>query len=133
MSDSKNRKLKAAEKELFKKILLERRDLLSSDADSIEEGALNKSGNGMSGELSNVPFHMADVGTENYDREFSLGILENEQEELREIDEALERLDQGSYGMCEACGMDIPLARLRALAYARMCIECKEKQEAGKL
>jgi RNA polymerase-binding protein DksA len=133
MNNAKSRELKAAEKEMLRHILLERRAVLSGDADSIEEEALNRSGNGGSGELSNVPFHMADVGSENYEREFSLGILESEQEELRQIDAALGRLEAGTFGMCEGCHKSIPLARLKAVPYARMCVECKQKQETGGL
>ena len=133
MGSSRPHRLTASEKETCRKLLLERRRILSGDADSIEEGALNRSGNGGSHELSNVPFHMADVGTENYDREFSLGILESEQEELREIDVALGRLDGDTYGFCESCEKPIRMARLQALPYARLCVECKQKQEQGRL
>ena len=129
MTNSKPRRLKASEKEEFRQALLAHRAVLCGDASRIEDEALNRSGNGGSNELSNVPFHMADVGTENYDREFSLGILEGEQEELREIDEALARIEDDTYGICESCERAIPVARLRALAYARMCVECKEKHE----
>ena len=130
MANSKPHRLRATEKESLRKLLVDRRAILSGDAASIEKEALNGDGNG--GELSNVPFHMADVGSENYEREFSLGLLENENEEMREIDEALTRLEDGTYGTCEACEKSIPLARLRALPYARMCVECKTNQENGK-
>jgi len=129
MATKKNHRLKASEKEAFRRLLLERREVLASDVDRIEDEALNRSQNGNSGELSNVPFHMADVGSENYDREFSLGILQNENEELREIDQALSRLEADTFGLCESCGRRIPSARLKALPYARLCVECKQEDE----
>ena len=102
-----------------------------SDTDSLEEEALHGATGHGSGELSSVPFHMADVGSENYERELSLGLLETEKEELREIDEALVRLDEGPFGDCEECGRAIALARLRALPFARLCIDCKRELEKG--
>ena len=131
MASPRGRNHKASEKGVYRKLLLEHRQTLLGDANSIEEEALDRSGNGSRGELSKVPFHMADVGSENYDREFSLGILEGENEELREIDAALARLDAGTFGTCETCGKKIPTARLKALPYARMCVECKQRQESG--
>ena len=126
MASRMNGKLSKEHLERFRQMLSERRETLSNDADS-----LRKEINGRTGELSSVPFHMADAGTDNYGREFSLGIVENEQEEMREIDEALERIEKGEFGICEACDKTIPLARLKAIPYARLCVECKQNQENG--
>lgn len=125
MTSRQNGKLSAEQLEKFKHMLLRRREILSGDADSIEKEA-----NGKNGELSSVPFHMADAGSDNYDREFSLGILQNEKEEMREIDRALDRIDRNEFGLCESCGKAIPLARLKAIPNARLCIECKQNQES---
>lgn len=131
MTSKKSSPLSASQLEQLGKLLLERRATLLSDANSIEEEALNHASGSGSGELSSVPFHMADVGSENYEREFALGLLENEKEELRQIDEALARLREGKFGDCEVCGERIPTPRLRALPYARMCIDCKREHEQG--
>ena len=131
MTSKKSSPLSASQLEQLGKLLLERRATLLSDANSIEEEALNHASGSGSGELSSVPFHMADVGSENYEREFALSLLENEKVELREIDEALDRIRDGAYGECETCGERICLARLRALPSARMCIECKREHEQG--
>ena len=126
-----NRKLSAKECREFKKLLVERRELLESDVNHMHDNALNKSAARASGDLSTVPFHMADVGTDNFEHEFTLGLIENEQVELREIDEAIERIDGGDFGICEACDKPIPKSRLKVIPYARLCIACKRDEENG--
>jgi len=116
----------------LRELLLRRRDQIAGDVVHMQDNALNKSAVTSSGELSTMPYHMADVGSENFEHEFVLGLIENEEEELRRIDEALERIKNGNYGVC-ACGKPIPKARLRALPYAKLCIECKREVENGRL
>jgi DnaK suppressor protein len=82
-----------------------------------------------SGNLSNLPMHMADVGTENYDQEFTLSLIENEQDTLDQIQEALGRIEKGTYGHCLECEGMIAKPRLQAIPYARHCIECARKEE----
>ena len=74
---------------------------------------------------------MADLGTENYDQEFTLGLIENEQGTLELVNEALERMEHGKYGHCVECGEPISKPRLQALPYARHCIQCARKLESG--
>src|SRR5204862_3647369 len=81
------------------------------------------------GALSNMPLHMADVGTDNYEQEFTLSLMANQGQALEEIGAALERLEDGSFGRCEECAGEIPAARLEALPYARYCVECARKME----
>ena len=116
----------------FRTLLLARRTQIAGDVVHMQDQALNKSAATSSGELSTVPYHMADVGSENFEHEFVLGLIENEEEELRRIDEALEQIEKGDYGVC-GCGKAIPKARLRALPYAKRCIDCKREFENGKL
>ena len=66
--------------------------------DNMHDNTLSQPGAAASGDLSTVPYHMADVGTDNFEHEFTLGLIENEEEELREIDAALERLEKGTFG-----------------------------------
>ncbi len=73
-----------------------------------------------SGNLSNVPLHLADVGTDNFDQEFTLSMIENEQETLDQIEEALGRIDAGTFGKCEECGGTVAKPRLQALPYTRI-------------
>ena len=126
-----NRKLSAKEGHEFRELLIQRRQLIEGDVNHMHDNTLNKSAATASGDLSTVPFHMADVGTDNYEHEFTLGLIENEEEELREIDEAIERLDSGDFGTCEICEKPIPKARLKVIPYARLCITCKRDEENG--
>ncbi len=100
---------------------------LRGDVDRMAAEALGR--NHAESGLSSVPMHLADVGTDNYDQEFTLGLIENENETLKMIDEALARVADGSYGVCSECGQPIARARLQALPYARHCIECARKLE----
>ena len=81
------------------------------------------------GELSHMDQHQADVGTETFEREKDLSILENVEAELADIEHALARLSDGTYGICEACGRRIDEARLEALPAARLCLEDQAKAE----
>jgi RNA polymerase-binding protein DksA len=99
------------------------------DVSNMHDSALSESGAVASGDLSTVPYHMADVGTDNFEHEFTLGLIENEEEELREIDAALERLEKGTFGLCERCKEPIPRSRLKIIPYAKLCIECKRGEE----
>ncbi len=77
--------------------------------------------------LSSAPQHMADQGTDNFEQEFSLSLLHNQEQVLTEIADALERIRQGAYGRCEECRAPIHKARLQALPYTRHCVECARK------
>jgi len=125
---SKN-KLNPKEKQDLRSALLSRRTVLMGDVSNMHDSALSKSGAVASGDLSTVPYHMADVGTDNFEHEFTLGLIENEEEELREIDAALERLEKGTFGTCERCKELIPKSRLKIIPYAKLCIECKRGEE----
>src|SRR3954454_10887570 len=85
----------------FRESLLDLQARLRGDLDQMTDEALRRGQPDYSGDLSNVPLHMADVGTENYDQEFTLSLIENEQDPLGQIREALERVEAGSYGRCE--------------------------------
>ena len=72
---------------------------------------------------------MADVGTENYDQEFTLGLIENEQGTLDQIHQGLDRIKAGTFGICEECGQPIAKPRLQAIPYTAHCIECARELE----
>jgi RNA polymerase-binding protein DksA len=82
-------------------------------------------------ELTFQDNHLGDVATATFDREMATTLEENSTHLLAEIDTALARLDDGTYGMCEGCGNPIAPERLEALPWATLCIECKRKQERG--
>jgi DnaK suppressor protein len=83
-----------------------------------------------SGDVSGHAMHIADVATDMYDREFSLGLAANDRELLNKIDKALKRIQEGSYGLCCQCGCPIRDIRLKALPYVENCLKCQEKLEA---
>ena len=122
--------LKNEEVESFRKVLLGLRARLRGDLDQMTDEALRRDQPDSSGNLSNVPLHMADIGTENYDQEFTLGLIENEQSTLEEVHEALGRIDHGTYGRCLECGEAIAKPRLQALPYTRHCIQCARELES---
>ncbi len=78
-----------------------------------------------------MPSEMADVGTDAFEQELTLGLLGNEEEVLQQIDAALQRINAGSYGTCEACSRAIAKARLDAIPYAALCVKCASRQENG--
>ncbi len=121
--------MKVAELAQYKTILLDLRKKLVDNVNSMEDEALGKSGQDASGDLSNVPIHMADVGTDNYDRDLTIGLIQNGEEELRAIDEALERIGNKTFGSCVECEKKISKARLTALPYVKNCIECQREEE----
>jgi RNA polymerase-binding protein DksA len=123
--------LKKDELETYRNTLLSLRARLRGDLDQMTDEALRRAQPESSGNLSNVPLHMADVGTENYDQEFTLGLIENEQSTLEQVQTALGRINEGTYGRCEECGELIAKPRLQALPYTPHCIECARKLEGA--
>jgi DnaK suppressor protein len=115
--------------QIFKKLILQKKEDLVEGIKHISEDTLKKSQKEASGDISGYSYHMADVATDTYDREFSLSLASNDRELLYEIDDALKRMEEGTYGLCEACKCLITKARLKALPYTRHCVKCQEKKE----
>ena len=101
----------------------ERDRLLGLRDDFVAQGLTSESEEDSLSELSSVDQHQADVGTETFHREADLSILERVEAELSDVEHALRRLDDGTYGTCEACGKPIDEARLEAQPAARFCLE----------
>ena len=118
--------LSKADLQKFKGILLTKRQALVGDAARLEDEAVRK-GKDEAATLDISNF--ADLGTDNYEQEFDLGMLEHQGHTLREMDEALERIDNGTYGVCQNCGKSIPKGRLMAKPHAKFCIPCLNEQE----
>jgi RNA polymerase-binding protein DksA len=130
-SNSK-RSLSAAEREFFREALLLKRREIFQNVFEIEGEALKKSRLDATGDLSSMPIHMADIGTDNYEQEFALDLMDSERRILHEIDEALQRLEEGTYGICEGTGQPIRKARLKAQPWARYCVEYARMVEEGR-
>ncbi len=113
----------------FKKIILKRKDEILDEIKHISEDTLKKSQKEASGDISGYTYHMADVATDNYDREFSLGLASNGRRIFYELDDALKKIEDGTFGICEDCKSLIAKNRLKAVPYARLCVKCQEKRE----
>jgi len=119
------------ELEEFRKLLTELREKLANSVSNLEKEAL-RGGDVALSELSSVPLnHLADQASDNFTQDMMVGILQNSEAELADVDEALEKISRGTYGICEGCRGDISKNRLRALPFARLCIDCKREQEAS--
>ena len=121
--------MRQQKKQAYRKRLLELGERLKGGVARLREAAPRGSGGDASGNLSNAPLHLADLGTDNNQQEVDTGILEQEQQILGAIGAALDRLDAGTYGTCESCGKKISEARLDAVPYANRCVSCEEKVE----
>ncbi len=132
LSNANLRKIKSglSRKELkeLKQLLLEKRAEIVGDVLNMEES--RAAGNG--GDLSNMPLHMADIGSDNYEQEFTLGLVESERKLLIEIDAALMRIKERTYGVCIVTGTPIPTARLEIKPWAKYSIEVvREREKLG--
>lgn len=120
-------KLSAKELEGYREVLRRSRMELVGRVDSLEDEALRSSG----GNLSNMPLHMADVGTDTFDQEFALNMAASDREKLAEIDAALQRITDRTYGVCQITGKPIPKARLDANPLAKYTVEAARLVERG--
>jgi RNA polymerase-binding protein DksA len=124
----KFKQLPKKELDLYKKMLLQLRGKIAGDLQQIEGDTLSGNQPSNSGELSDV----ADMATDNYDRELNIGLASNEQQLLNDIDVALKRIEEGTYGMCEIYGTPIPKKRLLAMPYTRLSMKAQEEEEKNK-
>ena len=121
------------ESKVYKQQLLALRGRLRGDVSAMADAALNKTRSEASGDLSSMPIHMADVGSDNFEQEFTLSLMENDEETLNQIEGALERIEEGVYGQCTECDGKIPKTRLQALPYTPHCVKCATKlQKQGR-
>jgi len=109
----------------FRELLEQRRRRLSSDLTLMQDEALKVTGQ------DNSADSVADAGTDNYEQDFTLGLIESEEALAREVDEALMRIERGAFGVCESCETPVPLARLEILPFTRCCVECQQKREGA--
>ena len=116
----------AKELEHFRDLLLAKRREILGDMSAMEREALRSSAGS---NLSTLPIHMADMGTDNYEQEFTLGLVETERRLLREINLALAKIQNGSFGICEGTGKPISKARLEVQPWARYSIEYAKQME----
>ena len=125
--------LNAKDIEHFKTLLLDKRRELLKNMNDLEGGALHKSRQDATGDLSSMPLHMADIGTDNFEQEFALGLLDSERKLLTKIDKALKRIEDGTYGICAGTNVPIKKARLEARPWASYSVEYQRKLEEGQI
>ena len=113
----------------FKKLILKKREELLEELGYLRETSLEKSYQDYTGEHSTYSYHMADQGTDAQEREKAFLFASREGRFLSYLDRALERIEAGTYGYCDACGEPMSKARLEAVPTARLCVACKSKQE----
>jgi DnaK suppressor protein len=123
--------MKATETKAFKAMLLAMRARLRGDVTTMADAALRKTRSESSGDLSSMPIHMADIGSDAYEQEFTLVLMATEEDTLELVEQALERIRTRRYGLCEECGGPIAKKRLEAIPFAPTCIRCAEKLENG--
>jgi RNA polymerase-binding protein DksA len=108
----------------FQKQLFALMDRLGREQTQLRDEAVQGSGGEASGGISNVPLHLGDLGSHEAEEDVTLGLLENEESLMKEINEALTRIDQNTFGVCERCRKEIGKERLQAIPYARHCAAC---------
>ncbi len=111
----------------YRERLLALRARLLSDTTQMEDSALNKDRS----KTTSMPTSMAELGSGNFDQELTLSSLRSENDALDQIEAAIERIEDGSYGQCETCGVEIPASRLAAIPYAAECVRCASQGEEG--
>jgi len=126
---AKRKSLSKKELEEYREKLLLLRQKIVGDLKHLEEGTLNTNQKESSGDHSGYSIHMADQATDNFDREFTLGLASNEQKILNSVDLALKRIDEGSFGICERTGTLIAKKRLDAMPYASLSKKAQEEEE----
>ena len=123
--------MKKAEMKTYKEQLLALRARLRGDVTAMANAALRKTRSEANGDLSSMPIHMADIGSDNYEQEFTLSLMQTDELTLESIETAIERIEDGVFGLCEECSGPISKARLNAIPYTPLCIKCAQKLERG--
>jgi RNA polymerase-binding transcription factor DksA len=121
-----DKKLSDADLEIYKNRLLMLRIRIRGDVSVMTDGALSHSRSEAAGDLSLMPLHMADIGTDNFEQEQTLAFIQSDNQTLQLIDDALARIKAGTYGICENCGCPIPKVRLNVLPFTASCVHCVE-------
>jgi DnaK suppressor protein len=127
-------KKRLSKKELdhFKKKLVTEKQRVLEEVGELQSGNLKQAISDQAGELSRYSYHLGDTASLFYDREFSMGLSERQQKYLEQIDEALQRIEEGTYGICKVTGELIPLERLEEVPVAKYSVKGKEILEKKK-
>lgn len=118
--------------ERMHKLLLEKKKEILKEMGIVGDTHGKSTVKDSTGDLSSYSYHMADQGTDNMEREMAFAFASKGSRLLYHLDEALRRIEDGSYGKCQSCGKQVQIARLRAVPHARLCINCKSEEETNK-
>lgn len=122
-AEKKKSRMNKTELATYREILLEKRREILGDVSELEDQAQRSSGDEVSVD------HMADHGSDSYEKDQTIGLIERESEALKAVNLALVRIDDGTFGVCPKCEEPIKIARLKALPYARLCLDCQTLEE----
>ncbi|HON09907.1 MAG TPA: TraR/DksA C4-type zinc finger protein [Chitinispirillaceae bacterium] len=123
------KKLTKKQLDYFKEKLLSEKQKVLEGMDELQQSNLKQSISDSAGEISRYSYHLGDVASLSYGREFSMGLAERQQKYLEQIDEALQRIEEGSYGVCKVTGELIPVERLEEVPVAKYSVKGKEIME----
>ncbi len=123
--------MKKPDQKAYKERLLTLRARLRGDVTAMADAALNKTRSEANGDLSSMPIHMADIGSDNFEQEFTLSLMQTEEDTLGMVEAALERIEDGVYGTCQECSGQIKKTRLNAIPYTPLCIKCATALQTG--
>ena len=122
--------MKKSDMKVYKERLVALRARLRGDVTHLADSALNANGDNPTS--SSMPIHMADLGSDAYEQEFTLSLVESEEETLGAIKVALDKVEQGTYGKCDGCGGVITKTRLNAIPHTPLCIKCATVRDSRK-
>jgi len=117
------------DQEYHRQHLVEMAERMKNQETGVAGGALRQVSSDASGNLSNVPMHLADLATDTFEQEMSASLLTNSRQLQSEVAAALDRVEQDTFGKCEQCGGDIGEGRLEAVPYTRYCVSCAQTAE----
>lgn len=123
------KKLNKPALDMYKEKLINFKEEIVGKIREISEDTLMKTQKDISGDISGYGLHMADVASDNYERDFSLGLVSDERKMLLEVEEALKRIESKTYGFCLLCEKHIATIRLKAVPHTKYCKKCQEKLE----
>ena len=121
--------LKKSELKVYTKLLMDKRKVLMDEMGGLMKEQVSSTPKDTSGDLSSHAYHMADQGTDAMEREMAFMFASKSGRLVYHIEEALRRIESGTYGLCAQCYKPISATRLKAVPHARLCIKCKESEE----
>ena len=124
--------MKKKDLKYFKNLILKKKEELYTELGYLENSSLSTTTKDQAGDLSSYSFHMADQGTDTMERKMAFSFASREGRYLHHLNEALGRIEKGSYGKCRTCDNNISVKRLEAVPHATQCIKCKNSEEKKK-